>query len=146
MSSTNLTVDDTSTDIVYSPDWLPQSADDQTAQRFFSSTYHAAQADGATANISFTGDLLAILTSKVNVILMCIDRLCDIPIWNEGTRSCRSKRPALVLHRLMLPVRRTTASYLIALSYSSQRSPAKHHSVSLYLSGNLTILADILSP
>jgi hypothetical protein len=56
MSGANVTIDDTSTNFVYSPDWLSQSQEDRGAASFFGSTYHAAQADGATANFSFTGD------------------------------------------------------------------------------------------
>ena len=57
MSSANVTIDDTSTEIIYSSerDWALQRSTDPNDTRFFSSSYHAAQVDGAIANISFTG-------------------------------------------------------------------------------------------
>ena len=52
---TNLTIDDISQDIVYSSDWATQLSSDPDTDMFFQSTYHSAQADGASANITFTG-------------------------------------------------------------------------------------------
>lgn len=56
MSNNNLTLDDSSPDIIYSSNWAPQSfSNDLNTDKFFQSTYHSAQSSGATANISFTG-------------------------------------------------------------------------------------------
>ncbi|KAH8117653.1 hypothetical protein DFH11DRAFT_1038295 [Phellopilus nigrolimitatus] len=63
-SLTNLTIDDTSVDIIYSQNWAVQSAQDPNTDQFFQSTYHSAQADGASANITFTGSSIYLFGSK----------------------------------------------------------------------------------
>lgn len=56
--STNLTIDDFSADIIYSNNWAIQAPSlDPNTDLFFNSTYHSAQADGATANLTFSGML-----------------------------------------------------------------------------------------
>lgn len=50
------TLDDTAPQLVYSPDgWLIQSSNDTSRSLFFNGTYHAAQADGATVNVTVVG-------------------------------------------------------------------------------------------
>ena len=53
--TTNFTIDDTSPDIVYSANWAAQTTADSSLDKFFETTYHSAQADGASANLTFTG-------------------------------------------------------------------------------------------
>ncbi|TDL18909.1 hypothetical protein BD410DRAFT_774472, partial [Rickenella mellea] len=59
----NLTVDDTNPSIVYSANWATQNPADPDLSQFFSKTYHTAVADGASANISFTGSAVYIFGS-----------------------------------------------------------------------------------
>lgn len=51
----NLTIDDVSRDILYSSNWSTQTTIDPDDGAFFQSTYHSAQADGASANLTFAG-------------------------------------------------------------------------------------------
>ncbi|KAI5119583.1 hypothetical protein M0805_006468 [Coniferiporia weirii] len=62
--ATNLTIDDTSLDIIYSDDWATQSDDDPDVDHFFQSTYHSAQANGSSANLTFTGSAIYIYGTK----------------------------------------------------------------------------------
>ncbi|KAL5528949.1 hypothetical protein ACEPAG_4923 [Sanghuangporus baumii] len=65
MMTTNLTIDDSSTDIIYSSNWAVQSSiDDPNTDRFFQSTYHSAQGDGASANLTFNGTAIYLYGTK----------------------------------------------------------------------------------
>ncbi|KAL5533413.1 hypothetical protein ACEPAF_5189 [Sanghuangporus sanghuang] len=65
MMTTNLTIDDSSTDINYSSNWAVQSStDDPNTDRFFQSTYHSAQGDGASANLTFSGTAIYLYGTK----------------------------------------------------------------------------------
>lgn len=64
--TTNLTIDDSSTDIIYSSNWAGQSSlEDPSKDRFFQSTYHSAQGDGASANLTFSGELSSAFASSI---------------------------------------------------------------------------------
>ncbi|THH05148.1 hypothetical protein EW145_g5009 [Phellinidium pouzarii] len=62
--TTSLTIDDSSLDIIYSSDWAKQSNDDPNADLFFQSTYHSAQADCASVNLTFTGSAVYLYGTK----------------------------------------------------------------------------------
>lgn len=50
------TLDDTAPQLAYSPDgWLIQSTSDTVRSLFFNGTYHTAQVDGATVNVTVAG-------------------------------------------------------------------------------------------
>ncbi|KAH8100399.1 hypothetical protein BXZ70DRAFT_189872 [Cristinia sonorae] len=61
----NFTLDDTSPQLVYTPDaWSIQQSFDPKAVNFFQSTYHAAQVDNAHLNMSIVGSAFALYGSK----------------------------------------------------------------------------------
>ncbi|EPQ50727.1 hypothetical protein GLOTRDRAFT_141466 [Gloeophyllum trabeum ATCC 11539] len=61
----NYTIDDTHPEILYSPGgWAVQSPTDPDLQSFLYSTYHAANADGASFNVTFGGSAIYIFGSK----------------------------------------------------------------------------------
>ncbi|KLO19584.1 hypothetical protein SCHPADRAFT_817752 [Schizopora paradoxa] len=60
----NITIDDSSTDIVYSSNWAAVNKNDPSLPEFFQSTYHGAQADEAYANLTFTGSSIYIYGTK----------------------------------------------------------------------------------
>ncbi|KAL5490594.1 hypothetical protein ACEPAI_5428 [Sanghuangporus weigelae] len=65
MMTTNLTIDDSSTDIIYSSNWAVQSSiNDPNTDHFFQSTYHSAQGDGASANLTFSGTAIYLYGTK----------------------------------------------------------------------------------
>ena len=65
MSTTNITLDDTSPTIVYSSNWAAQfSSNSSSISQFFGGTYHSAQANGATANLTFNGSAIYIYGTK----------------------------------------------------------------------------------
>ncbi|KAI0927743.1 hypothetical protein AcW1_005182 [Taiwanofungus camphoratus] len=61
----NFSLDDSSSPpLSYSGNWAIQSPSDPDLSRFFQGTYHVAQANGATMNLTFQGSAIAIYGSK----------------------------------------------------------------------------------
>ncbi|CDO68093.1 hypothetical protein BN946_scf185044.g1 [Trametes cinnabarina] len=61
----NFTLDDSDPSLSYSPaGWAVQLPNDPLLDRFFDSTYHAAQQDGATLSFTFAGSAFAVYGSK----------------------------------------------------------------------------------
>jgi len=59
----NFTLDDDSSQIVYSAGWGVQSADNSDLDQYFARTYHVAEQDGASVNVTFIGSAIAIYGS-----------------------------------------------------------------------------------
>lgn len=62
LSAMNFTLDDTASQLSYSG-WAAQSSADSNASQFFGGTYHVAQVNGATLNMSVAGSALYIFGS-----------------------------------------------------------------------------------
>lgn len=61
----NFTLDDSSPQLSYLPDaWGVQSPSDTARQSFFYQTFHAAQLDGASVNLSLVGTAVYLYGSK----------------------------------------------------------------------------------
>ncbi|THH13708.1 hypothetical protein EW146_g6549 [Bondarzewia mesenterica] len=60
----NFTLDDASSQLAYTTSWEVQSRNDPDLSFFFQSTYHAALADGAQVNITFSGSAIYLYGSK----------------------------------------------------------------------------------
>ncbi|KAH9916893.1 hypothetical protein B0H21DRAFT_702923 [Amylocystis lapponica] len=63
----SFTLNDFSAELPYSDTWAVQPPSDPNLSSFFLQTYHVAQAQGATLNLSFTGSAIASLGSRVPV-------------------------------------------------------------------------------
>ncbi|TFY55205.1 hypothetical protein EVJ58_g8392 [Rhodofomes roseus] len=59
----NFTLDDDAGQIVYSSGWGVQSSDNADLDEYFERTYHVAEQDGATVNLTFSGSAVAIYGS-----------------------------------------------------------------------------------
>ncbi|EPS94715.1 hypothetical protein FOMPIDRAFT_1026112 [Fomitopsis schrenkii] len=59
----NFTLDDDASQIVYSSGWGIQSPDNSALDEYFERTYHAAEQNGVSVNLTFTGSAVAIYGS-----------------------------------------------------------------------------------
>lgn len=96
MPISNLTIDDASSDITYSPNWATQTALDPADGSFFQNTYHSAQVDGASANLTFTGASASrllchshLLLADALLVCLLIIRFCYLFIRDKGSWSCQ---------------------------------------------------------
>ena len=59
----NFTLDDDASQIVYSSGWGIQSPGSAALDEYFDHTYHVAEQNGASVNLTFTGSAIAIYGS-----------------------------------------------------------------------------------